>query len=100
MKNLIFGLLGIAFLFEVVYFNIAFDLLLLGLVFTTASLILFKIKKDTRICISMLITDILSNTKLISHDGKPTRIYSYKLFSQIDLKLHDIKFPYLSEPKK
>ena len=46
MKNLIFGLLGIVFLFEVVYFNIVFDFLLLGLLFMTAISLgsFFKIK--------------------------------------------------------
>ncbi len=46
MKNLIFGLLGIVFLFELVYFNIVFDFLLLGLLFMTAISLgsFFKIK--------------------------------------------------------
>jgi hypothetical protein len=46
MKNFIFGLLGIVFLFEVVYFNIVFDVLLLGLLFMTAISLgsFFKIK--------------------------------------------------------
>lgn len=46
MKNIIFGLLGIIFLFEVIYFNIVFDFLLLGLLFMTAISLgsFFKIK--------------------------------------------------------
>ena len=46
MKKILFGLLGIVFLFEIIYFNIVFDFLLIGLLLMTAISLgsFFKVK--------------------------------------------------------